>query len=551
MKGSTLLLTLRLLTEEERAALELMAASPLFKLGNRHQDAVELLQYLRPFAPQYESLEMDRQVAAQALFGHRTQPEAELRKAMSNLNTLVRKLILLQQTLTDDDGPDAQLTAVRTDLALMRFCNERLDLSAAKKKSSANVSGRKAKQTDDLVAQTYNSITAKTQCLQTEAAQTFTARQYLEMRNIRLEAAHEWHVHHLFNGSTDVRQLLDIVLELEQLYHYQRLDRQVSLRVSLLGMNTLQEEDSVRAALHYLEVVGSRKPVLPVLSDTPIELELYRQALIMLQSFDAPESTAAFEYLDNQLKNKQLPLPAEQIKGLKAVLRFYCGIMANRRQDGYFLQKRFELFQEHIAEEMLLNRGGVSAVQLCGLLSDALRLGDHNHAWTEDFLQQFENGAQIAHTETPREVYKINKANLLFHQGRFRETANELIGYEWYGRVDNPQILLLAVRIDLKARYELGLYDDDHTLRTIDAAEKRILRLDDLDPQLARMTLFFLRTVRQLAGIRHRMSQPLASGSRRFDAAGKLERLAGAIEEQPIAEKVWLKEQLAAAGSTG
>lgn len=80
MKGSTLLLTLRLLTEEERAALELMAASPLFKLGNRHQDAVELLQYLRPFAPQYESLEMDRQVAAQALFGHRTQPEADCAK---------------------------------------------------------------------------------------------------------------------------------------------------------------------------------------------------------------------------------------------------------------------------------------------------------------------------------------------------------------------------------------------------------------------------------------------------------------------------------------
>lgn len=549
MHGSTLLLTLRLLKEEERQVLDLMAASPLFKLGNRHQDAVELLQYLRPFAPQFDAPEMDRQVAAQVLFGHRTQPEAELRKAMSNLQNLVRKLILLQQLEADDDAASAQVLAARTDLAMLRFFNERNQVVNKKKKSAPTASGRKGKQADDLVAQAYHSLLSKTQALNSDAAQTFSAAQYLEMRNIRLEAAHEWHVHHLFNGSTDVKQLLDIVSELEQLYHYQRLDRQVSLRVSLLGMNMLQEEDSVRAALHYLEVAGSRKPVLPIVSDTPIELELYRQALIMLQSFDAPESTAAFEYLDNQLKNKQLPLPAEQIKGLKAVLRFYCGIMANRRQEGYFMQKRFELFQEHIAEEMLLNRGGVSAVQLCGLLSDALRLGAHNHAWAEAFLQQFENGAHIANTETPREVYKINKANLLFHQGRFREAANELIGYEWYGRVDNPQILLLAVRIDLKARCELGLYNDDHTLRTIDASEKRILRLEDIDPQLARMTLAFLRTVRQLFGIRQRLAQPLSSGSRRFDPVVKLERLSAAIEEEPIAEKIWLKQQLAAIGS--
>ena len=228
-------------------------------------------------------------------------------------------------------------------------------------------------------------------------------------------------------------------------------------------------------------------------------------------------------------------LPEEIIKSLKTIQSTYCAKLYNQTGDQVYLQRRFDLFKESLEADLAQQNGKITAVQLSGTVSNALKLGPSNHRWVTQFLARFSQGKDVLGTETPREVYKVNQAHLLLQQGYFREASNELIGYEWYSRLDDPQILLLAIRIDLKIQFELKRYMDDYTMRTLDTAEKRILRLAGLDEQQRSMTLLFLRVIKQLSlllAVTH-----LHTPSQLVE---KVEELNAKINLKPIAEKEWL-----------
>ncbi|MBN8682961.1 MAG: hypothetical protein J0L99_09910 [Chitinophagales bacterium] len=538
MLNSSLLITFRLLNAEEWEALDYFVASPLFKLNNRHQDAVALLNYLKPHAPDFsDAAALEREQVAASLFGHRANAEAELRKAMSNLNNILRKMVLLQQAI-HADNVDLLQTA-RTELAMMRFYYNRLG-----KLESSKAADKKNKQADAMLEQLYNSIISKTETETLGDINTWTAQQYLELLHIRFEARYIWFNFNELNNGDTITLLLDAIQEQEILHQYLRLDLLTILQAKLTVGNVLDKEKQALEADVFIAHTLRNPPQIPLQKTMPFQAAMYYYALQMLRDLEQPSGVEAFNQLDDLLRSAAKHLPNEQILGLKAVQRLFCSIVINRTRSPFFQQRRFELVREHTEQEMLLRNGQLSAVQFSSLLSDAFRSGPENYAWAEAFLRQFDNGKNVFATETPREVYKVNKANLLFHQGQYREAANELIGYEWYGRIDEPQVLLLAIRIDLKTRYERGLFDDEHTLRTLDAVEKRVGRLQEINPQFSGMTLAFLRLVKQLFNTQTRLRQPKTSGSRAFDLDTKRAQLLAALEEQPVAEKGWLREKV-------
>jgi len=538
MLNSSLLITLRLLNTEEWQVLDYFVASPLFKLNNRHQDAVALLNYLKPYAPAFSDAHtLEREQVAASLFGHRANPEAELRKAMSNLNQILRKMVLLQQW--NNSAEAETLQTARAELAMMRFYYARLG-----KPESSKAAEKKNKQADAILEQLYNSIIAKTETEALEDINTWTAQQYLELLHIRFEARYIWFNFNELNNGDTMTLLLEAIQEQESLYQYLRLDLLTILQAKLTVDNFSNKEQQAQYADQFIAQILQNPPQLPIPNTIPFQATMYYYALQMLRDLEQPSGIEAFNQLDALLNTAAKQLPGEQVLGLKAVQRLFCSIVVNRTRSPFFQQRRFELVREHLEQEMLLRKGQLSAVQFSSILSDALRLGPENHAWAASFLQQFDNGKNIITTETPREVYKVSKANLLFHQSQYREAANELIGYEWYGRIDEPQVLLLAIRIDLKTRYERGLYDDEHTLRTLDAVEKRVGRLQEINPQLSAMTLAFLRLVKQLFNAQTRLRQPKTAGSRAFDLNAKRTQLLAALEEQPVAEKAWLGEKI-------
>ena len=552
MLNSTLLITFRLLKAEERQFLENYINASLFKLTNRHQDAVELLLYLKPFFPNLDDAEaLDRTLVAKKLFGHRANPEVELRKAMSNLNIILRRFLLFQSVMNPgaEEGPGQQLASLRTDLALMHLFQGRyhppLKNETPKKSSKPEDAKRRSKHAEDLIAQTYNNILSKIEQIKQTSIGEYSTGQQLQLLMIHLETCLERYNYTTLQGQPEGVLLLETLESLSYFFHYLHLDLLTSLQFKLIIGNAFTDQPQyANVAVQYLEQVPIQDLKLPIADQLPPEINVYRLALLLLKQLDAPEGVAAFEQLDAILQSEQLQLPAQQIQGLRAILRAYCGIMINKTQNPYFQNKRFQLYQKHIYEEMSMLNGKLSALKFSTIISDALRLGPENHAWADTFLQHFENGQNLLTTETPREIFKVNKANLRCHQGHHREAANELIGYEWYGRIDEPQVLLLAIRIDLKTRYELALFDDEHTQRTLDAVEKRVGRLQEINPQLSAMTLAFLRLVKQLFNTQARLRQPKTSGSRALDLDAKRAQLLAALEEQPVAEKGWLREKV-------
>ncbi|MBN8682964.1 MAG: hypothetical protein J0L99_09925 [Chitinophagales bacterium] len=524
----------------------------LFKLTNRHQDAVELLHYLKPFFPNLDDAEaLDRTLVAQKLFGHRANPEVELRKAMSNLNIILRRFLLFQSVMHPgpEESPGQQLASLRTDLALMHLFQNRyhppLKTEMPKKSGKPEDAKRRSKHAEDLIEQTYNNILSKIEQIKQASIGEYNTGQQLQLLIIHLETCLERYNYMTLQGHPEGVLLLETIESLSYFFHYLHLDLLTSLQFKLIIGNAFTDQPQYsNIAAQYLEQAPIQEIKLPIAEQLPEEIHVYRLALRLLKQLDAPEGIAAFEALDSILQSEQLQLPAQQIQGLRAILRAYCGIMINKTQNPYFQKKRFQLYQKHIYEEMSTHNGKLSALKFSTIISDALRLGPENHAWADTFLQHFENGQNLLTTETPREIFKVNKANLRCHQGQYREAANELIGYEWYGRIDEPQVLLLAIRIDLKTRYERGLFDDEHTLRTLDAVEKRVGRLQEINPQLSGMTLAFLRLVKQLFNTQSRLRQPKTSGSRAFDLDTKRAQLLAALEEQPVAEKGWLREKV-------
>lgn len=564
MLNSTLIITLRLLNAEERQMLDVFIASPIFKLSNRHQDAVALNRYLKPFAPDFADAErLDRGIVAQTLFHKRVNPESELRKAMSNLLNIVKKLILFQSIAlagsdkTNGENPVETLSAARAELATLHFYSKRLNTLTPQKNARKpppllpDQPKRKVKHPEDLVEQIYASIKNKIG-LPSETSgpthnewQSHTQRQYIERLLINLLVENEWYNHRLVSNQSSGLQLLETLKALDVFYYYFKSDLLLSLKLDQAISNTFQDDPMANEiAQKHLQDADEFLDKQFWLKDDFPALELYQNAFEMLRYLGQPQGQMAFETLKQLLQRNDWPIPREQIKGLKAVLRTFCVSMYHQTKSIHHLQNRFDLFREHIEEEMLFQNQGLPAVQFSGLISDALRLGPQNQTWVQTFLQQFENGKKLMATETPNEVYKINRANLLFHLGQYKEASNELIAYEWYGRVDEPQILLLAIRIDLKTQFELKRLDDDYGLRTIDAAEKRIARLPELDEILKKMTLNFVRLIKQIFASFRRCESGKKKPDQSFNLSAKVKAFQTSISTQPMAEKEWLQEKI-------
>lgn len=81
-----------------------------------------------------------------------------------------------------------------------------------------------------------------------------------------------------------------------------------------------------------------------------------------------------------------------------------------------FLQRRLDLQKTDLENELRSNGNTITATRLSGSVSNALLAGEQNYEWVNNLLDRFQNGSGILATDTPREVYKVNRAHLLFYR---------------------------------------------------------------------------------------------------------------------------------------
>ena len=538
MKNSTLIAVFRLFRPEENELLAQLIDTPLFKLPNRHSDASRLFRYLLQEAPDFpDEAGLSKEQVALYLFGHRARPRVELRKAMSNLLGILKKFVLFQQFASVPGTPGgALLREMQTDLGVLKWLTERSgDISQAS--PAAKPKQRRPEKTRVVLSQQYRALQEAGAGF-SDAVRSFSQREYSEWLLSRFWQEYELYDYFGLQRSLPEQQqhLLKALEALDGFYYQFRMSMSVHLQVNLL---TQPPADAMSQAVgdqfsHALHLAGA----LPAhLADQPGH-QLYAAVFHMLLRQDAQDNQ--YETIEHLMRREALCLPDPVLQTIRIVLNAYCAIMYNRTGDRIFLQRRLDLQKTDLENELRANGNTITATRLSGTVSNALLAGEQNYAWVAGLLEGFPQGAGILATDTPREVYKVNRAHLLFHQGAYRDAARELIGYEWYGRISDAQILLLAIRIDLKTQFELGQFESDYMLRTLDAAEKRITRLQDINEQLQSMTLRFLRLIRQigLARVKGR------SFYTRQEWKNKLADWEKYLQEKPIAEKAWLKDLL-------
>ncbi len=536
MEKSTLLAIFRLLEPHEIVLLGQLIDTPLFKLPNRHNDMVGLFRYLQPFAPAFNSPELDnRDAVAQQLFGHRTRPEAELRKAMNLLLGVLKKFVLMQQVFQLNPTPEgAFLHELQSDLGLLRWLAARAG-DPGQVTAKLNQTGKRPNKSRLLLEQQYRSLGAATANLIDGPGVHFNQRSYSEWLLTGF-----WKEYEMFEYFSDLRlateqekHLLRALAALDHFYCQIKLSLVVYLQANKM---VRPNRDATAAAMVESQIVATRMMVqqLPPQLIEAKSVQLYIAASEML--FDPSFGELAFQRMSELMQKPDVQLPKALLRTLRTLQRAYCAHMFHSTRLPIYAQRRFDLAKIDLEEDLSVQDGTITASQFTATISNALMLGETNHTWVLSFLDKFPNGKGILATEMPREVFKTNRAYLLLQQGQYREASNELVGYEWYGRIDSPQVLLLAIRVDLKAQYELNRFDDDYTLRTLEAAEKRIVRLTGIDDQLKNMTLSFLRMLRQIG--HERTLQTHLYDPR--DASAKVAAWREEINSQPIAEKDWL-----------
>lgn len=527
MLSSTLIAVFRLMEPADIELMDQLINTPLFKIPNRHKDTVAVWQFLKPYAPRFTpTQQLEKTVVAQQLFGHRAAPEKDLRKAMSLLLGMIKKTVLMRQVIGTQAAPEQEyLRAVQTDLGLLRWLTIRTQNTITAPEKRQKVSKNRL-----LVDQQYRAVHAATNDFPVAEGARFNQKNFSEWQLMSFWREYELleYAGHQRLDDAQTQHLSGALTALDQFYYQMKMNLVTHLQVKHL-VRPIQEpyvQIQIDAAQQLMQQLPEHLQHVPA-------LQVYAAVSQMLYAPETGET--AYQKTDHLLKNKQLNLPEEIIKSLKTIQSTYCAKLYNQTGDQVYLQRRFDLFKESLEADLAQQNGKITAVQLSGTVSNALKLGPSNHRWVTQFLARFSQGTDVLGTETPREVYKVNRAHLLLQQGHFREASNELIGYEWYSRLDDPQILLLAIRIDLKIQFELKRYTDDYTMRTLDTAEKRILRLAGLDEQQRSMTLLFLRFIKQLSllfAVTHLYT--------RIQLVEKVEELNAKINLKPIAEKEWL-----------
>lgn len=535
MINSSLLTILRIMRAEDLRTLKYLLVSPLFKLTNRHQDAVDLFQYLLQYAPAYDDAHaLARPAVARLLFGRRSDPDNELRKSMSHLMQLIKKTALIAEVFHPETPLEDSYYTARSELAFMRFMNKR-----ATSKRRPNRQKEKV-----MIEQAYDGVKKeKTRFFEQLKDQPEGAAN-IDFLVMGFEA--DWQLFQYYTTVMDLtghnKVTLTILDSLDDLYFRMKLHLTTNLRLKLLVKTPYETESEKRAAERHLQRIDFLK-TLPD-ADSSL-LKAYLQAFQLLAPYQEKVSEAAFEGLSALIDQKKLALQKDMLMQLKAVQRVYLLFRFTATRDFAYLENRFELLYRHTLEDWLPHEDAVLPVsQFIALISDALHIGPKYDAWVESFLERFSQGRHLSGTDTPREIYKINRAHWLYRRARYREASNELVGYEWYGRVDDVQALLLAIRIDLKTQYELNRLDDDYGVRTLDAAEKRIKRISDLDDTLKSMTLRFLRVARQLYNLKTRQYLASKGLARKVNMQEISRRLPAELDASPIAEKEWLKSKI-------
>lgn len=550
MIDSSLLLTLRLMDNTDLERLEMLVSTGFYALQNRRNDAQLLFAYLRKYAPAFaDQVALAPDLVARQLFGHRAQPAAELRKAMSALLDMAQKVMFLKSIhffvpSQTRPSPEFMLADLRQMVGLLGFYIERQKTQP----DTAQDNGL-----DRLIKSTHRQIAKYWDAIKNEDTDSaarirqFTTSQLYELFYLCLLAATKHYFYMLDKRSVNSRITEDLVyladnhaavfelISTEQAAIYQMSS---AIRAPFKGNSDFKKRgDQLLAQVEHIRLIcpESRLP----------GIKLFTLAFRMFRNKEGDEQ--AYESLLEAMRDERVPIGREQVENFKAMLLIYNSWRHKATGEERYLARYVQLQSLFLEDTLRKNNNRLSAVKFLASLVNALKLNGKEHLnWAKDLLVRFDNGVNLSNTKHPALVFRVCKVLVLYHEGRYEEAFKTLGDYKKYGRLDEEQCLTAAIRLDCKLRYELDAYIEDEDTRAFHTNMQRIRRLNDVSHSLAQSMILFVNYIKALYDLKQLCSYRAMTSREHKAILSKLDKFVNDISAAPeFPEKNWMLKKAA------
>lgn len=464
MHQSKIISLLKSLSTKEMRRLDDFIQSPYFGAG---EDVLRFWKVLRGLAPTFPEHKIDRFEVAQKAFPNQPLPtDNEISRIQNALLSLCESFLAIETFQSETSEMELRVLAAYERLGLDKHYQSSL-------RRLRRISNDSAVQNEQWHYLRY-----------------MTAR--IEVRNLLLRQVR----------SQD-SNLQEVVESLDNYYFTARL-RVTCEIVNRQGILSGSEGEAYLAFAHQILEQSSD-------SEAPA-VRLYGQLLRLLVE---GEDTRHFDHLRVLLHEHQSTLLPEEIREIYSYAQNYC-IRRIRQGDSPFLRALFDLYQELIAGDHLLEEGILSPWKYKNITSVGLQVREF--AWVEDFITRYR-----AHLpENFREnAFAYNMADLHYHQGDYAKALRTL------GQVEFTDVFysLDTRKMQLKIYYEQG--ETEPLLSLANAFRVYLRRNKLISDQNREAYANFVSLVLTLW---------------KAQEQGKTEGLLQQIEStQPIVEEAWLR----------
>ncbi len=477
MHQSKLVQHLRELPHKERERFRTFVGSPYF---NQHQKTIALLEILLKNINGHRKTSIKREDIYSVLFPEETYDEQQMHNVMSYLKKLYHKF-----------------------LAFRHFEEE------------------------DLQEQLYT----------VEQAFSFTQYDLMNNRSKLLEKKLEnhpyrnsdyFHVYYRLNNllgfysgnyidrskSKTFQNMLD---NLDKYYIIEKLRNCCHLTANSMLMNTHYDYGLFDELLLFLrknwEVLKEEKSIL-----------LYFSILMSLRDGNDPKH---YENLKELLNHDLKHFSRREINDLYGFSYNYCIRQINLGKREY-QRELFELYQEGVKKELLINNGILSEWDYKNVVTLGCKLQEFS--WTEKFINEYKEKLPLSKREN---AYKYNLANLFYNKKQYNEAIETLLHVQF----TDVKYHLNTTFLLLRTYYALG--DTEALLSLIETFRIYVIRNRKMTTDQKKGYTNFLRFAKKLVLLKHQ-----SATYTRKTLKEKVDSLAQKIQDtNNVINKYWLLEE--------
>ena len=246
-------------------------------------------------------------------------------------------------------------------------------------------------------------------------------------------------------------------------------------------------------------------------------VKVYYQILL---TFISPEETTYYYELKSVLNKYTVFFPKDEANKIYQYAQNYCITKANQGKTE-FLTEYFELYQELIQKEIIIENGELNPWHFKNVILVGLRLGEYK--WAEEFIAKYQT---YLAKEYRKNAVTYNLAQLYFYQKDYNKVIEQLrdVEYDDLAYNLNSKMMLIAIY------YETEEFDPLYSL--FDSFRTYLNRHKEISPNRKSQYLKFISFTKKITNLNPNDQH----------AAGQIKK--ELEEEKAVANKKWLLEKV-------